>query len=105
MSMKRLSPVLVEADEEWCASKGKTLLHWCPGCKSLHPINVEKPNSWNAQWLWDGNVEQPTFNPSINIVGRCHYFIHGGQIKYQGDCTHSLAGQTVPLPPIPEDRL
>ena len=29
---------------------------------------------------------------------RCHSFIKDGQIQFLGDCTHSLAGQTVALP-------
>jgi hypothetical protein len=28
----------------------------------------------------------------------CHSFVSEGQIHYLGDCTHALAGQTVPLP-------
>jgi len=31
----------------------------------------------------------------------CHYFIKAGQIEFQGDSTHALAGKTVPLPPLP----
>lgn len=32
----------------------------------------------------------------INTV--CHSFVTDGQIQFLGDCTHGLAGQTVPLP-------
>lgn len=32
----------------------------------------------------------------INTV--CHSFVTDGQIQFLGDCTHALAGQTVPLP-------
>lgn len=103
--MKRLSAVLAEADDGYMALKGRTLLHWCPGCESLHVINVEKPNHCNAVWTWDGNIEAPTFNPSINIVGHCHYFIRGGRIEFCADSKHALAGQTVDLPPISEDML
>ncbi len=28
----------------------------------------------------------------------CHSFVTGGQIQFLADCTHALAGQTVPLP-------
>ncbi|KFC62792.1 hypothetical protein FF80_03359 [Devosia sp. LC5] len=35
----------------------------------------------------------------INTV--CHSFVNSGQIQFLGDCTHALAGQTVPLPPFP----
>ena len=36
----------------------------------------------------------------INTV--CHTFVTDGQIQFLGDCTHKLAGQTVPLPDLPE---
>lgn len=93
---------LREAAASWQIDHGKVYLHWCPGCESLHGINVEKPNDWNAVWSFDGNLESPTFSPSINLVGRCHYFIRAGRIEFCGDSTHKLAGQTVPLPDIPE---
>jgi hypothetical protein len=78
------------------------LMHWCPGCKSRHLIETKERNPNGAIWAWDGNAEAPTFSPSINIVGRCHYFIVSGQIQFCGDSAHSLAGQTVPLPDFPE---
>lgn len=31
----------------------------------------------------------------------CHSFVTNGQIQFLGDCTHALANQTVPLPPMP----
>ncbi|MCZ4340562.1 hypothetical protein O4H52_03015 [Sphingomonadaceae bacterium G21617-S1] len=31
----------------------------------------------------------------------CHSFVRNGQIEFLSDCTHALAGQTVPLPPFP----
>lgn len=79
-------------------------LHWCPGCGQLHPINTEKKNAYGAIWSYDGNHESPTFSPSINLVGRCHYFITAGNIIYCADSKHKLSGQTIPLPDIPEDE-
>lgn len=35
----------------------------------------------------------------INTV--CHSFVKDGQIQFLGDCTHALAGRTVPLEPCP----
>lgn len=32
---------------------------------------------------------------------RCHSFVVDGQMQFLGDCTHALAGQTVPIPPWP----
>lgn len=79
-----------------------SILHWCPGCESLHLIQTQKPSPNGAIWRWDGDAESPTFTPSINIVGHCHYFISAGQIQFCGDSTHDLAGKTVPLPDLPE---
>lgn len=84
--------------------------HYCPGCKSIHEIAVEKPFPNGARWSFNGSLDSPTFTPSINIgwatsegaPKRCHYHLTAGQIKYLGDCTHELRGQTVPLPDIPE---
>jgi hypothetical protein len=96
--------------------------HWCPGCKSGHEIDTEQPNGSGAKWGFNGNLERPTFTPSINRrwgtfadpnykpepghdhSGVCHYFITDGKIIYCGDCTHALKGQTVDLPDIPEGK-
>ncbi|WP_241754456.1 hypothetical protein [Cupriavidus basilensis] len=34
--------------------------------------------------------------------GVCHSFVTDGRIQFLGDCTHALAGQTVPLAEFPE---
>lgn len=39
--------------------------------------------------------------PGRSACGICHSFVTKGQIQFLADCTHHLAGQTVPLPPIP----
>ena len=93
--------------------------HWCPGCGQMHMI----PNSWN----FDGNVNSPTFTPSVSITGKqtvadeqgkwtgdwvrdahgnavdycCHYNLTAGQLQFHGDSTHSFAGKLVPLPELP----
>lgn len=91
--------------------------HWCPGCNSGHEINTIEQNSSGAKWEFDGNLESPTFKPSVNIKwgnrvpgheadpwgAQCHYIIAGGMIQFCGDCTHGLVGQTVPLPDLPGD--
>lgn len=93
--------------------------HYCPGCKEYHVI----PDSWT----FDGNIESPTFNPSVAISGkqkiikdgewtgewhrnedgtpkdyRCHYHLHSGKLIYCSDSTHDLASQTVDLPNLPD---
>lgn len=98
-----LSPVL-HASSGRGSERGLVLKHWCPGCKSYHLIEVEKPNHCGAVWTWDENVEKPTVSPSINIVGRCHYFIQKGNIVYCSDSVHALAGQTIPMPTMRHDH-
>ncbi len=87
-----------------------TFGHWCPACEKVHDFAVETPFPNGARWTFDGNVEAPTMSPSMNIgvgpfpngrVERCHYFLRNGSIQFLGDCTHAMAGQTVPLPDLP----
>lgn len=39
------------------------------------------------------------------VSKRCHSFVTDGRIQFLSDCTHGLAGQTVPLPPWPDGDL
>jgi hypothetical protein len=83
------------------------VLIWCPGCDDLHGLQVAIPAGATeslAVWTWDGNLDAPTFSPSLLCHGqkRCHSFIKAGQIQFLADCEHALAGQTVPLPALPE---
>lgn len=78
--------------------------HYCPGCKSMHVIPTDARAQQNGhRWTFDGNMDSPTFHPSVNIVGQCHYFIRNGQIEFCSDSRHALAGKTVPLPDLPVD--
>lgn len=90
-------------------SVGEGIGFWCPGCDGLHNITV-KQNGWQ----WDGNVDAPTISPSILVTydgsdagqkdappARCHSFVRNGEIQFLSDCTHALAGRTVPIPDWP----
>lgn len=84
--------------------EGGLFLHYCPGCKMAHGIDVGSPNKHTgAIWSFNGDAEKPTFNPSINILNQCHYFIRDGMIQFCADSKHKLAGQTVPLPDFHPD--
>lgn len=103
----QISPVLRKGDGYYA--------HWCPGCEEAHGIHVEKPRSNGAKWTFDGNVNAPTFSPSIHITSPehtfedgvkieatcCHYFLKAGVLDFLGDCTHALKGTKVPLPELP----
>lgn len=44
------------------------IAHWCPACKGVHVFTIDNPNSNGARWTWDGNIEAPTFTPSMKIT-------------------------------------
>ena len=108
-AFSRVSRVLVVAD-------GNHYAFFCQACYSPHVI----PTGPGQQgWHFDGNLEQPTFSPSILVRSGsaidptfrdepgdpprvCHSFVRDGQIQYLGDCDHRLAGQTLPLVEWPE---
>lgn len=77
-------------------------LWWCPGCEYAHGIWVT-PQGDKPRWDWNGSLEKPTFSPSVLCQGtyRCHTFVRGGVIEYLADCNHHLAGQKVPMVPMP----
>ena len=89
-------------------------MYWCPGCDSVHAIAIRPSvNDNGAGWTWDGNLEKPTYEPSqltkytYGAEGNkrteiCHTFIRQGKIQYLSDCTHSMAGQTVEMQPLPD---
>lgn len=92
-------------------------MHWCPGCEHAHIIYTEPGR--RPTWTWNGSVERPTTTPSVRFFTTydenherlpnngertlCHYFLTDGQLVFCGDSPHRFAGQTVPLPDIPEN--
>jgi hypothetical protein len=85
------------------------LMFVCPGCAStgssgVHLLPVNSPHK-QPSWEWDGNFEAPTLSPSILTRGAnesiCHSFLRGGVFEFLGDCTHTMAGTSVQLPPLP----
>lgn len=102
-------------------------LFWCPGCQCGHAVWVERPNGLGARWTFNGDMVRPTFQPSLLVQHDiwfppvtsenmaewdkapwpqtkqrhvCHTFVTDGQIQYLGDCTHALAGKTIPMEPF-----
>lgn len=102
----------------------QALVFWCPGCEytmpdvegvhgGAHMLPVSGDVGEQPRWDFDGNLDAPTLSPSIlsRIPRRqdgtlpplvCHSFMRAGQLEFLGDCTHQYAGQTVPLPPLPD---
>lgn len=103
--MRRIGSKLLMND-----GTGYTLFH-CPACGTQHALTVMGLQAWG----WNGDGDRPTFTPSLLVTHkavpgaadefkewrterRCHSFITDGQIQFLSDCTHALAGQTVPIP-------
>ena len=108
--MSRVSKLLRE-------SEGNGLVFWCPGCDGAH--RIEHGEGTGPRWSWNGDVDKPTFSPSILVQydhwtppatpsnprpgpqtlvkDVCHSFVVDGKIQFLSDCTHALAGQTVDL--------
>lgn len=68
------------------------------------PVMIGGTRAGTGNWTWNGSVDSPTVKPSILTRGgradkeiRCHTFVNDGMVQFLGDCTHELAGQTVPL--------
>jgi hypothetical protein len=122
--MGKLSQVLRNVE-------GDGLMFWCPGCDGAHMIrhgdgpgprwawsgNAEKP-TFSPSILVRGTEITPKGRadldawraagcprpaPELETVPTvCHSFVTDGRIQFLNDCTHSLAGQTIDLPPFDE---
>lgn len=87
-----------------CGLEGSYVDRWvfeCPGCGCLH--------FFNDRWQFNGDYEYPTVTPSILLTiydiredkqTRCHLYITNGMLVFLNDCTHELAGKTVPMTEI-----
>jgi Family of unknown function (DUF6527) len=104
--------LLSEVDLAMKFAKSETgeYLFFCPGCQCNHSI-WPRPSSNpenGASWEFDGNVDRPTVSPSLLVKRHftapdrrdqiCHSFITDGNIRFLGDSTHALAGQTLEIP-------
>lgn len=83
------------------------IVWYCPGCKGVHMIRYGE-----GQWTWNMDRDKPTFHPSVLVTYSgfdedkpikeiCHSFVRDGNMQFLNDCTHELAGQTVPIPEWP----
>lgn len=102
----------------------RTVWLWCPGCEKQHSVGIASPLGDHRVWAFNHDYTAPTFTPSLLVTyghyvtgtlakdcaecstnrkrcGRCHSFIVDGQWQFLNDCSHSLAGKTVPIPELP----
>lgn len=90
----------------------------CPA-GHYHYIHTKKtnPNGQGMAWNFNGNMNLPTFTPSINertgtyvdpnTKGdpdwlrensyHCHFIVTSGKIQFCGDCSHNLKGREMYL--------
>lgn len=89
--------------------RGADYVFWCPGCGHGHGVWTRGENSAGAKWTFNGDMERPTFEPSIKVLrtgadGReetkCHLYVKDGRLQFLGDCQHEYAGKTVPMVPF-----
>lgn len=108
------------------------LTFWCPGCQQGHTVSIDKGDGhpcWGYNGNpesptftpsillrtghyashWVGGMgcwctyakDHPEDEDPFKCVV-CHSFVTDGMIQYLGDCTHELAGQTIPMPDLPD---
>jgi len=84
------------------AERHPDFIFFCPGCKCGHGIWTTKKNSLDAIWTFDGNMEKPTFTPSLLIRGwqvppvdpQTNDWKRGPNGKYILDPNGKIAGST-----------
>ncbi len=81
---------------------GESWWFWCPGCETHHRFVTKLGEGEEGPvWGFDGNAERPTFTPSLRVRlgdgAQCHLFLTKGVVRYLSDCTHGLAGQSIPV--------
>ncbi|MBY0262002.1 MAG: hypothetical protein K2Q20_06640 [Phycisphaerales bacterium] len=84
--------------------RGDDSLMWrCAGCDQVHRVVVSADC-----WRWNGSLSAPTIEPSILLrwhygeaqtLRVCHSFVRSGVVEFLGDCTHGLAGMSIPMEP------
>ena len=108
--------------------EGNRLTYWCQGCEEPHMIsygdkgwqwngNADLPTfspsvlvtgghyaiGWKGPDCWCNFSERyPDQEPVSFKCIRCHTFIRDGMVQFLSDCTHQYAGQTLPLPDLPD---
>ena len=91
----------------------KAIMVVCPGCltdggSGLHMLPIMPTQTGKPHWDFSGNLEAPTLEPSIltrygpDLKFICHSYLRNGVWEFLSDCTHSLANQHVPTPPLPD---
>lgn len=103
-------------------------IYWCQGCEETHSVRTDGLGAWGfdgnlaaptfspsvlvtsghyvsthkpGDRCWcTYNAEHPN-RPASFQCHRCHTFVVAGMVQFLADCSHALAGQTLPLPDLP----
>jgi hypothetical protein len=91
------------AEKRGLEGEGDSLFLWCPGCDDVHRVT----RLWTWEWENGGDIAELTIEPSIlvkhgNTLSQCHSFFRSGQWQFLSDCSHELAGKTVPAVELPD---
>jgi hypothetical protein len=113
-----VSEVIKPTDRLWVrrSEHWENYYFYCLGCKELHGFRTKAPPGDGATkiplWTFDGNVEQPSFTPSLRYLRHkgdypgcrphCRTIVTAGKIQFCSDCEHELAGKTLDMPRIEE---
>lgn len=62
---------------------------WCPGCEEMHQIKT-------AMWQWNGDVNRPTFSPSVLVTSG--HFVVGSPHPDTCWCTYNREHPNNPAP-------
>jgi hypothetical protein len=58
----------------------RSLAYMCPGgCGQIGHVPVTTAEGYRDGWNWDGNLELPTLQPSIQMLAGCRW--HGHLVK------------------------
>jgi hypothetical protein len=99
-----------DPNDETMVPVGRGCWMWCPGCDHAVCIPVVGEDGSmprGPSWTWDGNLESPTFDPSIlqhqgERTHLCHSYVRAGRWEFPSDSTHALTGQTIDMVPLPD---
>lgn len=87
-----------------------TAAFWCPACEREHHVSVGYPDGAGRVWQQTGTEDAWTLSPDVcsrmmdangDNAGWCVVAVEAGQLVYRAESSHGLAGQTVPMVPLP----
>jgi len=108
-----LSPSPCSTSAVFTGSDGRTYLKFQPHGYEYPialPVITTGTRDGTGCWTWNGSLEKPTLRPSIKTTHGgsglvSHLWLHDGICEHLGDSTDGLAGQTLPLVSLENDKI